>query len=112
MNPRVINVKPAFDFQLELTFSDGEMRVFDMKPYLNTGLFVQLKNEAVFSSVICTMGTIQWENGLDLCPDTLYEDSVPYNKIQNKEKGERQKAKVKSKRNTEQQTRNKQHKTI
>jgi hypothetical protein len=86
MNPRVIDVKPVVNFQLELTFSNGETRVFDVKPYLNTGEFVQLKKEAIFASVVCTMGTIQWQNGLDLCPDTLYEDSVPYNKSKNKAK--------------------------
>jgi hypothetical protein len=87
MNPRVIIVKPAGDFKLELTFSNEEKKVFDMTPYLNTGRFIELKNEALFASVVCTMGSIQWQNGLDLCPDTLYEDSVPYNKIENKEKG-------------------------
>ena len=83
MNPRVTEVKPAKDFKLELTFSNRENRVFDMKPYLNIGRFVQLQNEAMFASVVCTMGSIQWQNGLDLCPDTLYEDSVPVNKIEN-----------------------------
>lgn len=82
MNPRVTNVKPTEDYILELTFSNGEKKVFDVKPYLNTGLFVQLKNEAMFASVICAMGSIQWQNGLDLCPDTLYEESVPYNKTE------------------------------
>jgi hypothetical protein len=91
MNPRVRDVKPVANFQLELTFSNGEIRVFDMKPYLSTGLFVQLKNETIFASVVSTMGSIQWKNGLDLCPDTLYEDSVPYNKIKNQEKDKRRK---------------------
>jgi hypothetical protein len=80
MNPRVTEVKPAINFKLELTFSNGEKRVFDMKPYLNTGQFVQLKNKTMFASVVCTMGSIQWQNGLDLCPDMLYEDSEPVNK--------------------------------
>ena len=93
MNPRVTKVKPVINFQLELTFSNGEEKVLDMKPYLNTGRFVQLQNEAMFASVVCAMGSIQWQNGLDLCHDTLYEDSVPYNKSENKEKI-RQKTKV------------------
>ena len=75
MNPHVTDVKPAIDYQLELTFSNGEKKVFDMKPYLNIGRFVQLKNEAMFASVVCTMGSIQWQNGLDLCPDMLFEES-------------------------------------
>jgi hypothetical protein len=80
MNPRVIKVKPVEDFKLELTFSNEEKRVFDVTPYLNTGRFTELKSDAMFASVICVLGSIQWQNGLDLCPDTLYEESVPYNK--------------------------------
>jgi hypothetical protein len=79
MNPRITEVKPKANYKLLLTFTNGERREFDVKPYLNTGLFVQLKNESMFASVICTMGSIQWQNGLDLCPDMLYEDSVLVN---------------------------------
>ena len=86
MNPRVIKIIPSEDFKLELTFSNEEKRVFDMKPYLKTGRFKELKNEAMFASVVCALGTIQWQNGLDLCPDTLYEESVPYRKHENKVK--------------------------
>jgi hypothetical protein len=85
MNPRVIKVKPAGDFKLELTFSNGEEKVMDMKPYLNTGRFTELKSEAMFASVVCASGSIQWQNGLDLCPDTLYEESVAYNRVGNKD---------------------------
>ena len=81
MNPRVTKVKPEDNFHLELTFSNGEEKVFDMKPYLNIGKFIQLQNKNMFKSVVCTMGSIEWQNGLDLCPDTLYEDSVLLNKI-------------------------------
>ena len=85
MNPRVIKVKPAGDFKLKLTFSNEEIKVFNMRPYLNTGRFTELKNEAMFASVVCSLGSIQWKNGLDLCPDTLYEDSVTYNKTEKKD---------------------------
>ena len=85
MNPRVIKVKPAGDFKLKLTFSNGEEKVLDMKPYLDIGRFTELKNDAMFASVVCTLGSIQWQNGLDLCPDTLFEDSVPYKKNRKKD---------------------------
>jgi hypothetical protein len=80
MNPRVTKVKPIINYQLELTFSNGEEKVLDMKPYLNTGRFTELKEEPMFASVVCSMGSVQWQNGLDLCPDTLYEESEPYKK--------------------------------
>ena len=78
MNSRVTEVRTERDFKLKLTFTNGEKRVFDVKPYLNTGRFAELKNDAMFSSVVCSLGSIQWQNGLDLCPDTLYEESEPY----------------------------------
>ena len=31
-------VKPLKDYKLELTFANDEIRIFDVKPYLDTGL--------------------------------------------------------------------------
>ena len=63
MNPRVTKVKPGEAiFELELTFSNGEEKVFDLKPYLETGRFVQLKNEANFCiRGLYRMGSIEWQ---------------------------------------------------
>ena len=72
MNPRVINVKPDQNFTLLVTFNNGEEKRFDVKPYLNIGMFKELKDESMFNSVKPFLGSIQWANGLDLCPDTLY----------------------------------------
>ncbi|MBC8004905.1 MAG: DUF2442 domain-containing protein [Verrucomicrobia bacterium] len=76
MSPRVINVKPEQDFFLLLTFSNGEVKKFDVKPYLGIGIFKELEDLAVFNSVKPFLGSIQWVNGADLCPDTLYLDSI------------------------------------
>ncbi|MDP4268093.1 MAG: DUF2442 domain-containing protein [Bacteroidota bacterium] len=75
MNPRVKDVKPGEDYTLVITFTDNRIKVFDVKPYLETGMFRMLKNAEIFNSVKPFMGSIQWNNGLDLCPDTLYEES-------------------------------------
>jgi hypothetical protein len=75
MNPRVVSVKPENDFILLITFNNGEVKEFDVKPYLNTGLFKELKDISLFNSVKPFLGSIQWMNGIDLCPDTLYLDS-------------------------------------
>ena len=39
MNPRVKEVKPNSDYTLTLTFANGEVKSFDVKPYLNIGIF-------------------------------------------------------------------------
>ena len=77
MNPRVKAVEPQPDYQLRLTFTNGEVRLFDMKPYLDTGVFQALCDPAMFNTVRPLLGSIQWQNEADLCPDTLYERSVP-----------------------------------
>ena len=77
LHPRVKAVEPRADYRLRLTFTNGEVRVFDMQPYLGTGIFRQLRDRAVFNSVRPVLGSIQWSNEADLCPDMLYEQSVP-----------------------------------
>jgi hypothetical protein len=76
MNPRVSEVKPGNDLTLLLTFNNGEVKSFDVKPYLGIGIFKQLNDVSVFNSVRPLLGSIQWSNGVDLCPDTLYLESV------------------------------------
>jgi hypothetical protein len=77
MNPRVKAVRPNPDYTLTLLFTNGESRRFDVKPYLDRGTFRQLKDPRVFNSVKPFLGSIQWQGGQDLCPDTLYEGSEP-----------------------------------
>lgn len=77
MNPRVKKVTPEPDYRLRILFTNGEERVFDARHLLEQGLFRELKDEANFRSVRPWFGTVQWSGGQDLCPDTLYEDSVP-----------------------------------
>ena len=76
MNPEVVNVKPEKDYTLHLWFANGEEGVLDVKPYLEYEVFQALKDEKLFNSVRPFIGTIQWANEADLCPDTVYLDSV------------------------------------
>ncbi len=75
MNPRVKNVKPNTDYTLTLTFTNGELKVFDVKPYLGIGIFQELKDLSAFNAVKPLLGSIQWQGGQDFCPDTLYLES-------------------------------------
>ena len=49
-----------------------------MKPYLVKGVFKELKDENLFKTVKVSFDSIEWSNGIDIDPETLYEDSVPY----------------------------------
>ncbi len=81
MNPRVKTVKPNPDYTITLVFTNGEVRRFDVKPYLDKGFFRALKDLSIFNSVRPCLGSIQWEGGQDFCPDTLYLDSVPVDEV-------------------------------
>jgi len=76
MNPRVVDVKPEKNYTLHVSFKNGEEGIFDLKPYLEFEMFNTLKDIAFFNSVRPAHGTIQWANEADLCPDTVYLESV------------------------------------
>ena len=40
---KVLAVKANDDFSLNLKFNDGSVRRFDVKPYLDFGIFTELK---------------------------------------------------------------------
>ena len=74
----VASVKPMKDYTLFLTFTNGRKGVLDVKPYLNRGpVFRQIANPVTFSSVRVSDGeTVEWVNGADICPDTVYAKTV------------------------------------
>jgi len=77
LGPRVMAVVPNDDYTLTLTFTNGEVRRYDMKPWLDRGVFRELQNIGYFRCARVTFGTVEWPNEQDLCPDMLYLDSVP-----------------------------------
>ncbi len=77
MNPRVKHVYPRNNYIIEIIFSNDEKKFFDIKPYLNFGIFEDLKNMSLFNTVKAACGTVVWNNGIDICPDTLYLESTP-----------------------------------
>jgi hypothetical protein len=77
MNPRVESVEPNRDHTLTIVFTNGETRRFDVKPYLDKGIFQELQDLGYFGTVRPFLGSIQWPHGQDFCPDTLYEEGLP-----------------------------------
>lgn len=76
---RVKKVKYLNEYKLLLSFSDGSEKIFDMKRSLEKGgVFTPLKDIEYFKGVYVNpeSKTIEWSNGVDICPDTLYNDGV------------------------------------
>ncbi|MBM4056350.1 MAG: DUF2442 domain-containing protein [Planctomycetes bacterium] len=84
MNPRVKAVKARNDYKLEITFSNGEVGVYDCSPLLSFGVFTELKDKIYFQQARAAYGTVVWPHEQDICPDTLYLDSVKIKKSLNK----------------------------
>ncbi|MEI8096120.1 MAG: DUF2442 domain-containing protein [Spirochaetales bacterium] len=77
MLPNVVEVSVRPQLHLELRFRSGEVKVFDARPYLNVGRFLELLDERLFAQAKVVLGTVEWPNGLDFDPEDLYELSVP-----------------------------------
>lgn len=71
----VIKVTPLEDYKLELVFDDGKRKIKDIKPYLEKGIFKELKDNSFFKSVKIAYGAISWDGRIEMCADSLYETS-------------------------------------
>ncbi len=58
---KVMSVQPQPDYRLLLTFSNGESRYFDMKPYLHYPVFQQLENPGFFALASVDYGTVYFK---------------------------------------------------
>ncbi len=72
---KVIEAKANENYTLDLKFSDGTFRRFDVKPYLELGVFRELRDMEYFSQVSIAYGTVNWPNEQDIAPETLYIES-------------------------------------
>jgi len=71
-----IKVNPLDNYVLEIEFSNGEVRQFDCKPYLNGDWYGELLEISKFNSVRIAGNTIEWASGQDLCPDCIFDNST------------------------------------
>ena len=69
----IINVSVPMNHHLDLTFSDGDRRIVDVRPLLTGSVFRPLLDPDKFACVtidpICK--TVTWECGADLAPEAL-----------------------------------------
>lgn len=78
---KVREAKPLRGGMLLVTFNSGEKRLFDTTQ-LKGSAFEPLKNEENFRKLEIFHGVITWMNGeIDIAPETVYEQSYPYNNV-------------------------------
>jgi hypothetical protein len=71
-----INVLPYT--QLGVTFVDGTTRKVEMRNFLSSRtvdgtVFESLRDPAMFAEARVVIGAVQWPNGADLAPDSMYD---------------------------------------
>lgn len=82
-SPNVKEVKTLEDYKLLIKFTNGEEKIFDMKPYLHYPVFRALNDLKEFNDFLIEDGTIEWKCGADLSQDTFYIQSLPASKENN-----------------------------
>lgn len=73
---RIKEVKPLPSFRVWIKFSDGVEGIIDLSDLVGKGVFSKWNDKEYFNSVYIDSEshTIAWPGGIDLCPDTLYEE--------------------------------------
>lgn len=77
MTPKITQVETRPGHRLRVGFENGEARLFDLTPYLDKGVFQELRDEAYFQRVRSVGGGVEWPHEQDLSADTLYCAGTP-----------------------------------
>lgn len=72
LRPTVIKVKPLEGYKLDLTFDNGERKIFSVEPYIKGQWYSELRDTTYFNQVRINGFSVEWPNGQDLCPDEIY----------------------------------------
>ena len=78
MYAKPIFVNALSDYQIEINFSDGLSGVVDLSHLAGKGVFKVWENDNLFSRVYINNETdaIAWNDDLELCPNTLYQQII------------------------------------
>ena len=64
-------VKPLPDYRIYVEIENGRKGVFDLKPYLDRGIFRELRDVHYFNQVGILFGAVTWPHEQDIAPETL-----------------------------------------
>lgn len=80
LQPRLEGVEALDGSRLRLCYETGEVKVFDVSPYVRGSWYGELSDPAYFRAVRLLPGGIgiEWPHGQDLAPHELYDDSIPW----------------------------------
>ena len=67
-------VKPLSEYRIYVEVEDGRKGVFDLRPYLDHGVFRELRDAHYFNRVGIALGAVTWPHGQDIAPETLLSE--------------------------------------
>lgn len=73
LRPTATGVEPGENYSIIISFDNGEIKTFDVKPYIKGDWYGKLSDINYFNSVTVDGYTVVWPEGQDLCPDEIYE---------------------------------------
>ena len=78
LQPKLTKVEPVKPLKLCLYYETGEVKLFDAAPYATGSWYGRLQDERYFATVHLLPGGIgiEWEEGQDIAPHELYENSI------------------------------------
>ena len=77
MTPDVTHVQTLANYELLVSFADGEKRHFSMSSYLSYPAYRILSQTGKFELAHVKNGTVAWTDEIDISPDTLYLAGQP-----------------------------------
>lgn len=73
MYPAVKDVQVKEKYKLKIKFNNGKEGTLNMLPFLDFGVFQKIKEPEAFKKVRVAFDTIEWDAGVDLDPEFVYE---------------------------------------
>jgi hypothetical protein len=79
MTPNLVSAVYKGKYKIEVVFEDGRTGVVDFSEYLDKGgVFEAFRDMQFFKSFTVNheLGTLTWENEIDIAPETLYSKAT------------------------------------
>lgn len=70
-------VEALSDYRLYVETVGGRKGIFDMRPYLECGVFRELQDVGYFNRVRIVLGAVSWPHEQDIAPETLLAEMTP-----------------------------------
>jgi hypothetical protein len=71
-----VTVRPLSDYKIYVELENGTKGIFDVRPFLEHGIFRELKDINYFNQVGIALGAVTWPNEQDIAPETLLAQIV------------------------------------